>query len=56
MWDDEPRPKATLSIGMPLDTISAGELREMIETYQAEIARLEAEIAKNYVCDSTDWA
>ena len=46
MWDDEPRPKATLSIGMPLDTISAGELREMIETYQAEIARLEAEIAK----------
>lgn len=46
MWDDEPRPKATLSIGMPLDTISAGELREMIETYQTEITRLEAEIAK----------
>lgn len=46
MWDDEPRPKATLSIGMPLDTISAGELREMIKTYQTEIARLEAEIDK----------
>ena len=31
---------------MPLDTISAGELREMIKTYQTEIARLEAEIDK----------
>jgi len=46
MWDDEPRPKPVLTVGMPLDTISVDELREMVADYQAEIVRVEAEIAK----------
>jgi uncharacterized small protein (DUF1192 family) len=46
MWDDEPRPKPVLTVGMPLDTISVDELREMVADYQAEIVRVEAEITK----------
>ena len=40
---DEPRKKPSAhEVGMPLDTISVGELRERIQLLEAEIARLKA--------------
>ncbi|MBV6633365.1 MAG: DUF1192 domain-containing protein [Alphaproteobacteria bacterium] len=45
-WDEPPKPKPTLTVGMPLDTVSVGELEEMVEEFKAEIERLEAEITK----------
>ena len=43
--DDRPKKKPTVQPGENLDDISVEELRERIAIYQAEIERLEREIA-----------
>jgi uncharacterized small protein (DUF1192 family) len=44
--DDRPKKKVAHEIGQELALLSVAELRERIELLQAEIARLEAEIAR----------
>ena len=44
--DDRPKKKITHEIGQDLSLLSVKELGERIEIMRAEIARLEADIAK----------
>lgn len=44
--DDRPKKKVAHEIGQELALLSVAELRERIELLQAEIARLEADIAR----------
>jgi uncharacterized small protein (DUF1192 family) len=41
---DRPAPKPKHSLGEPLDTLSAEELRSRIDLLRSEILRLEAEV------------
>ena len=47
MFDDEdsPKKKKTHEVGMPIDTMSVGELEERIGLLEAEIERLRQAIA-----------
>ena len=44
--DDMPEPRAKMVIGENLDAISIAELEQRIESLEAEIVRVRAEIAK----------
>ncbi len=44
--DDLPKPKPQFTVGQPLDAISMGELVQRIEAFEAEIARIKAEITR----------
>lgn len=44
--EDMPKPKVNMVIGENLDAISVAELEHRIESLEAEIARVKAEIAK----------
>ena len=44
--DDKPKKKVVHEIGQDLSLLSVAELRERIALMQAEIGRLEADIAK----------
>ena len=46
--DDMPKPRATMVIGENLDAISIAELEQRIESLEAEIVRVRAEIAKKH--------
>ncbi|MFY9762009.1 MAG: DUF1192 domain-containing protein [Xanthobacteraceae bacterium] len=52
--DDEDRPKKKIvhEIGQDLTLLSAGELTERIEILKAEIARLEADMARKQAVKS----
>lgn len=47
-WDDvmKPKPKAGAALGDNLETLSVGELEARIVALQAEIGRVEQELAK----------
>jgi len=53
-WDDlKPPPKRTTEgIGDNLETLSVAELEQRIAAFQAEIARVEAELAKKRAHES----
>ncbi len=45
-WDDElPKPKRAIEIGENLERLGVAELQERIAALQAEIARVEVELA-----------
>ncbi len=44
-WDDKPKPAKALTVGEDLSTISVGELEARITALEAEIQRVQAEIA-----------
>ena len=44
-WDDKPKPAKALTVGEDLSTISVGELKARITALEAEIQRVQAEIA-----------
>jgi len=44
--EDMPKPKVNMVIGESLDAISVAELEHRIESLEAEITRVKAEIAK----------
>lgn len=46
-WDDaRPKPKPAIAVGESLETLSVAELTARIEALQAEIVRVEAELAR----------
>lgn len=46
-WDEvRPKTQAGITVGETLETLSVGELEARIETLQAEIARVGAELEK----------
>ncbi|MGE0024826.1 MAG: DUF1192 domain-containing protein [Hyphomicrobium sp.] len=53
-WDDlKPPPKpATASVGENLETLSVAELEQRIAAFAAEIARVEAELARKRAHES----
>ena len=46
--EDMPKPRATMIVGENLDAISIAELEQRIESLEAEIVRVRAEIAKKH--------
>lgn len=44
--EDLPKPKALITVGEPLDSISIAELEQRVIAFEGEIARIRAEIAR----------